>query len=191
MSWKFNPFTGALQFVSAPTGVFKEYSLIPIGWALDGESPPDAQIELSSTFKIPLREFRGAVGNQDVYIPLTAAKDLTGGTIKFRISGYVTNSTAPSNNETVIFTLAGSARAPSGPLNKAMGAAVAATFTADATYAQYAYWETGWSGDVTITDLAADKGLMFQLIRDQGNGTYAQKIGVAFIDIEYTRTIGT
>ena len=163
---------------------------IPVGWGLDGASPPDAVITLIDTFKIPVREFRGDIGNQDLYIPWKAVADLVGGTIKFRVSGYVTNATAPANNETVIFTLAGSARAPSVRLNTAMGVAVAATFTADATYVQYGYWETGWSGDVTITNLAASRDVMTQLIRNQAADTYAQKIGVAWIEIEFTRTVG-
>jgi len=171
-------------------GTFKEYPpSIPIGWDLDGASPPDAEIVLINTFKIPVREFRGDTGNQDVYVPWRAVKDLTGGTIKFRVSGYVTNATAPADGETVIFTLAGSARAVSQNLNKAMGTAVSATFTADATYVQYDEWATGWSGDVTITDLAADMDVMLQLIRDQANDTYGQKIGVAWIEIEFTRTV--
>lgn len=172
-------------------GTFKAYPpAIPIEWGLDGASPPDAAITVTDTFKIAVREFRGAVGNQDLYIPERAAKDLTGGTIKFKVSGYVTDAVAPATGETVIFTLAGSARAPSEPLSKAMGAAVSATFTADASYVQYDEWETVWSGDVTITDLAADRAIMLQLIRDQATDTYAEKIGVAFIEIEFTRTVG-
>ena len=163
---------------------------IPIEWGLDGASPPDAVITLTSTFKIPVREFRGATGNQDLYIPWKSVADLVGGTIRFRVSGYVTNATAPANNETVVFTLAGSARAPSELLSKAMGVAVAATFTADATYVQYDFWTTGWSGAVTITDLAASRDVMLQLIRNQGVDTYEQKIGVAWIEIEFTRTVG-
>lgn len=171
-------------------GVFKEYPpAIPVEWGLDGASPPDAAITLTSTFKIPVREFRGITGNQDLYIPWKAIADLVGGTIKFRVSGYVTNATAPANNETVVFTLAGSARAPSVRLNTAMGVAVAATFTADATYVQYDYWQTGWSGDVTITNLAASRDVMIQLIRTQSADTYEQKIGVAWIEIEFTRTV--
>ena len=163
---------------------------IPVEWGLDGGSPPDAVIMLTSTFKIPVREFRGATGNQDLYIPWKSVADLVGGTIRFRVSGYVTNATAPANNETVVFTLAGSARAPSELLSKAMGVAVAATFTADATYVQYDFWTTGWSGAVTITDLAASRDVMLQLIRNQAADTYAQKIGVAWIEIEFTRTVG-
>lgn len=167
-----------------------KYPPIPIEWALDGASPPDAVITLTSTFKIPVREFRGDVGNQDVYIPWSALKDLTGGTIKFRVRGYITNATAPADAETVIFTLAGSSRGNSELLSKGLGGAVSATFTADATYVQYDRWATAWSGDVTITDLLADEDVMLQLIRDQGTDTYEEKIGVAFIDIEYTRTVG-
>jgi len=74
-------------------------------------------------------------------------------------------------------------------LNTAMGVAVAATFTADATYVQYDYWETGWSGDVTITDLAASRDVMTQLIRNQAADTYEQKIGVAWVEIEFTRMV--
>lgn len=171
-------------------GSILEYPLIPIEWMLDGASPPDAVSTITNTFRIPVREFRGAVGNQDVYIPWWAVKDLVGGTIKFRVSGIVTVATAPANGETAIFTLAGSARANSENLNKAMGAAVSATFTADATYAQYDEWATVWSAAVTVTALASGKAVMLQLIRDQGNDTYVQKIGVAWIEIEYTRMVG-
>jgi len=165
---------------------------IPIGWGLDGASPPDAKIVLTSTFKIPVREFRGDTGNQDVYIPWKAPRDLSGGIVRYRVSGYVTNAAAPADGKTVNFALAGSARGPSQPLSKAMGAAGSATFTADGTYAQYDYWETNWSGDVTITDLATYKDVMFQLTRNQAStqDTYEQNIGVAWVELEITKRIG-
>jgi len=163
---------------------------IPIEWCLDGASPPDAAITRPSPFKIPVREFRGATGNQDVYIPWQAPRNLVGGTVRYRVSGYVTNATAPANNETVNFALAGSARAPSQLLSKAMGTAGSATFTADGTYAQYDYWETNWSGVVTVTDLAGGMNVMFQLARNQNSDTYAQKIGAAFMQLEITRRLG-
>ena len=162
----------------------KQYISIPIEWALDGASAPDAVSILTSTFSIPVR---GATGNQDVYVPWTAPKDLTTGVVSFRVRGWITNATAPANGETIIFTLAGSSVGNSDLLSSAVGSAVSSTFTADATYAQYDRWSTAWSGDVTVTDLVADEDVMFQLVRDQGTDTYAQKAGAAWLDIEYSR----
>lgn len=170
-------------------GPVKEQVPIPIEWALDGASPPDAVIILTSTFKVPVREFRGSTGNQDVYISWPIPKNLIGGAIKFRVRGWVTNATAPADTETIIFTLAGSSVGNSELLSKSLGAAISSTFTADAAYVQYDRWTTAWSGDVTITDLAADEDLMFQLIRDQGTDTYGQKAGISWLDIEYSRRI--
>ena len=170
--------------------IAKDYIPIPIEWAIDGGSPPDAVAVLTSTFKIPIREFRGAVGNQDVYIPWSALKDLIDGTIRFRVRGYISNAAAIANGETVIFTLAGSSRGNSELLSKGLGAAVSSTLTADASYVQYDRWATDWSSAVTVTDLVTDEDMMLQLIRDQGTDTYAQKIGVAYIDIEILRAMG-
>lgn len=170
-------------------GTFKEYDPIPIEWALDGTTPPDAVEILTSTRKIPIRKFQGDTGNQDVLIPWSALKDLTGGTIKFRVRGYVSEATAPTDTQTVIFTLAGTSIGNSELLSKALGSAVSATFTAGDSSVQYDRWSTAWSAAVTVTDLAADEDVMFQLIRDQGTDTYAQKIGVAWLDVEFTRTV--
>ena len=167
----------------------KEYISIPIEWALDGSSAPDAVSVLTSTFSVPVREFQGGTGHQDVYVPWTAPKDLTTGVVSFRVRGWTTNGTAPATGETIIFTLAGSSVGDSELLSKAVGSAVSSTFTADGTYAQYDRWSTAWSGDVTVTDLAADEDVMFQLIRDQGTDTYGQKAGAAWLDIEYFRAI--
>lgn len=165
----------------------KGYASIPIEWALDGASPPDASSVLTSTFKVSVREFRGITGNQDVYISWPVPRDLTGTTIKFRVRGWTSNATAMADGETIIFTLAGSSVGNSELLSKGLGGAISSTFTADATYVQYDRWATAWSEDVTITDLAADEDVMFQLIRDQGTDTYEQKTAPAWIDIEYSR----
>ena len=171
-------------------GTFKEYVSIPIEWALDGTTPPDAVEIITSTHKIPIRKFQGATANQDVLISWPVPHDLSGITVKFRVRGWVTNATAPVNDETVIFTLDGSSVGNSELLSKALsGAPISSTFTADATYAQYDRWATVWSADLTVTDLFVDEDVMFQLIRDQANDTYAQKIGVAWLDIEYTRGV--
>jgi len=170
-------------------GTFKEYVSIPIEWALDGTTPPDAAQVLINSRKIVVRQFQGITANQDVLIPWAIPHDLSGAIIKFRVRGYVSDATAPGAGETAIFTLAGTSIGGSENLNKALGAAVSATFTADATYVQYDRWTTTWSGDVTITDLLADEDTHLQLIRDQGSDTYVQKIGVAWLDIEYTRSV--
>ncbi|GAH59796.1 unnamed protein product, partial [marine sediment metagenome] len=188
--------TGGSELADSGTGTstvditFKEYVSIPIEWALDGTTPPDAAQVLTSTHKIVIRQFQGATANQDVLVPWSAPHDLTGGTIKFRVRGYVSHGTAPATGETIIFTLDGSSVGDSEFLSKALsGAAVSVTLTADASYVQYDRWSTPWSTALTVTDLAADEDVMFQLIRDQGTDTYAQKIGAAWLDIEHSRNI--
>lgn len=172
------------------TATVKAYPpAIPIEWALDGTTPPDASEVVTNSRKIPVRQFQGVTANQDLLVPWGAPGDLSATTISFRVRGYVTNATAPADGETVIFTLDAASVGDSENLNKALTASpVSVTFTADATYVQYDRWATAW-GDLTVADLAAYEDVMFQLIRDQGTDTYEQKIGVAWMDIIYTKQI--
>jgi len=72
-----------------------------------------------------------------------------------------------------------------------MGTAVISSATAR-TDAQYDRIATAWSAAVTITNLAAAETATLKLYRDTSDDadTYAQDIGVAGIEIKYTRQIG-
>lgn len=177
----------ALFGTKAPAD-FYDYYEISIEAGIDGAVAPDVAEVLSSTNKAVIRQFSGAA-NQDVFLSFEAPPDLkTGATgLYFRVIGFVSNATAPAENETIIFNLTGASIANSELLSSAFGAAVASTYTAPATLAQYDRVATPWSNLVTITGLAAGETIMLNLLRDTTD-TYAQKFGVAKIQVKIMRT---
>lgn len=164
-----------------------DVDFLPIGWAIDGSSAPAAVSDLSSTNAIEIRDFDGA-SNEDVKYVWQAPYDLKGGTVKARVICYVSNATAPANNEVIAFSVAGMSLANSGILSTSVGTAVTTSVTADATYAQYDRVATAWSSAITVTGLGAGETCHIDLIRlATTTDTYAQDIGVAALEIKYTR----
>ena len=172
------------------SGNIKDYKTLYAEEGLDHAStPPEAASILTSTHKVVVRNFAGTTANEILYFSWQPPYDLTGGTITFRPICFVTNATAPADSETIIFTLEGASIGDSDLLSSALGTAVASTFTADATYAQYDRLAGAWSSAITITDLAAGETVLLELIRDQGTDTYAQDIGLWAIEIKFSRTL--
>ena len=171
----------------APSDIY-EYYEISVEAGIDGAVAPDVAEVLSSTNKAVIRQFSGAA-NQDVFLSFEAPPDLkTGATgLYFRVIGFISNATAPAENETIIFNLTGASIANSELLSSALGAAVASTYTAPATLVQYDRVATPWSSLVTVTGLAAGETIMLNLLRDTTD-TYAQKFGVAKVQIKILRT---
>lgn len=175
----------ALDGKSSKTGL--DSIIIYADWFLDGTIPPDPYEVLESTGKVIIRNFSGSDDN-DVVINWVAPFDLTASsTITYRVSGFISQSTAPANGETVKFSLKGCALADNDILSKSLGTAVTVTKTFDGSHVQYDRWTTDWSDAVTITDLAALRYVKMVLTRDTTD-TYAQKIGITEIEIRISRT---
>lgn len=167
-----------------------DYQFLPIAWAIDGASAPDAVETLTSTNSVRIRKFRGDTGNQDVFIPLQISLDLVVATkIQYRVIFFVSEATGPSS-EGVAFSLAGATLGNGDLLSSTLGTAVVVSATA-MTYAQYVRVATAWSADVTFTDLAVGETALMKFIRIQDNtaDTYAQKVGVFGIELKFQRLL--
>lgn len=164
-----------------------DYQFIPIDAGIDGTTSPSAAVVITSTNKTITRAFSGSTDN-DLFFTWQPPSDWDGSTVTFRVIGFVTNGTAPANNETVIFGLAGASVANSESLSSTLGTIVTATFTANATYVQYDRWSTGWSNAVTLTGATAGDTVLLNLLRDTDD-TYAQVIGVLGVEIKFGRSL--
>lgn len=166
----------------------KESVFLPIGWAIDGASAPAAKSTLSSTNKIDIRDF-DAASDEDVLFAWSVPFDLTGTTVTYRVICYVTNATGPSN-EGVSFFLQGNSLGDGDIISGALGDAIESNATA-MTHAQYDRFATSWSAAVTITALAAAETAHLKLYRDvsDADDDYAQDVGVAGIEIKYSRAL--
>lgn len=181
------PLTGFISDWAPRT--YKESIFIPIGWAIDGSTPPAVKSTLSSTNKIDTRDFSGTA-NEDIIIPWQVPHDLSGTTVTYRVLCFVPGATPPAEGEIIAFSLAGTSIGDSELLSKSLGSAVTSNITCAAGYAQYDRVATTYSEEVTITDLLAGETAILQLIRlATTTDTYAQDIGVFGIEIKYTRTV--
>lgn len=168
--------------------IFKDYSFIPIGWAIDGAAAPDAKETITSTNKVDVRKFAGDA-TKDVFIPWEVPPDLTGTTIQYRVIFFITEAVAPAN-QGVAFYLKGASIGDGDALGAALGGAVKSSLTGRSD-AQYDRLATTWSDPVTVTDLLAGETAMFSLYRkhDDADDDYAQKIGVFGIEIKFSRAL--
>jgi len=168
--------------------IFKDYSFIPIGWAIDGTSAPDAKETITSTNKVDVRKFAGD-GTKDVFIPWEVPPDLSGTTIQYRVIFFITEAAAP-DNKGVAFYLGGASIGNGDALGATLGTAVKSSITARSD-AQYDRLATDWSDPVTITNLLAGETAIFTLYRkhDDADDTYEQKIGVFGIEIKFARAL--
>lgn len=166
----------------------QEYEFLPIVWAINGAAPPEALTTLTSTYSVDIRNFDDAT-DEDVYFIWQVPSDISGTTITYRVICFVTNATGPSN-EGVSFFLQGNSLGDGDILSGALGTAVESNATA-LTHSQYDRFATSWSAAVTITNLAAAETAVLKLYRDisDSQDDYAQDIGVAGIEIKYTRQI--
>lgn len=166
-----------------------DYVFLPINWCRDGTVPPDATETITSTNSASVRQFSGTA-NQDVQCNWAIPLDAFGGTVTARVIGFVTNATAPANGEVVAFSIAGASVGDSELLSSAVGSAQTASFTADATYAQYDRRATAFSSAITVTGMAAGETALFKVTRlATTTDTYAQKFGVWGIELKFTRVL--
>jgi len=158
---------------------------IPIAYAIDGASAPDAKETLTSTNKVDIRTFAHDA-DEDVFIIWEAPLDLTCKTIQFRVITWVHNATGPSA-EGWAFFLRGASLGNGDILSATLGTAVKSS-AASQTHVQYDRVATTWSEPVTITNLAAGESQVLKLYRDisDADDTYAQLIGVSGIEIRYS-----
>ena len=160
---------------------------IPISAFNNGSVSPDAAEILTSTNSVEIRQFSGTV-NQDVRYVWEAPDDLLGGTIAVSVICWVSNATPPANGEIVAFSISGDSIGNSDLLSESAGGAQTSSLTVDATYAQYDRLKTAFSSAITIVNLAAGESVNLDVIRlATTTDTYAQKIGVAGINVKYSR----
>jgi hypothetical protein len=159
---------------------------IPIGWAIDGSSPPALLETITSTNKVKVRKFDGSVGDEDVQINWAVPTDfLTGyGKIKFRVITMVTES-APTTQGWSFF-LQGASVGSDDALNATLYTPVESNII-DISNAQYDFAYTNWSSEVTITNLTAGEFALLKLYRDisDEDDDYGQDVGVIGILVMY------
>jgi len=166
------------------------HAVIPIEWAEDGSVAPDAAELITDTNgNVRVRKFSGTV-DQDVVIPWMVPDNLDADEdVKFSVVGVITEATTPSPTERAYFGLAGYSIGHEDPIDGTFGDQVSVIAEIQSE-SQYDLFETYQSDAVTITNLAAGELAMLQLQRraTEGQDTYAQKIGVSFLKIEYSIT---
>jgi hypothetical protein len=177
-------------WIDAFSSSYYDYVFIPIEWAEDGDSAPDAAEVITDTNgKVSVRTFAGDAV-EDVRIPWKVPSDINvAAKVSFRVCCIVTNATGPSS-EGVSFKLSGYARGDGDSLTGTFGTSVESKKTG-MTYAQNVIFDTVLSGDITITDLAADELVMLKLERDTADedDTYEQVIGVYGIVLKIKRDL--
>lgn len=171
---------------------FTDVDFIPIGWAQEGSSPPNAIADFSvNDGSVKVRKFDDTV-EQDVIIPWSVPKDFTGSTISYRIVYYITESTGPGAGERVEFGLKGAAIADSESLDITYGAPIETFQGLSTSDVQYDVKFTGWSSNVTVTGISAGETAILNFYRDADdvtNDTYDQLIGVQGVEIKYSRSL--
>ena len=167
----------------------KQNTFIPIEWAEDGTSAPDAAVLITDTNgKVRVRQFAGD-SSQDVRIPWRVPNDLVvADGIKFIVHGVITSATGPSSEE-IEFKVSGYCSGDNDTLTGTFGDEVASNKTS-LSAAEDDVINTPESTKVTITDLAQGDLAMLYFYRDHdGNDDYVQKIGVSGITIKYTKEL--
>jgi len=177
---------GDNQITAAKIVDMYAYQEIPVGWMQDGTSAPDALDDASTRSPYAYRTFAHDA-DEDLNFVWIVPADLSGSTIQFRVYYLVTNATGPSS-EGVAFGLSGVSLGDNDATNGAKGTVVVIT-DPTITAAQHDVLITGWSGDVTVTNIAAGEVAELALIRDVSDAAddYAQVVGVFMIQIRYVQ----
>ncbi len=142
----------------------------------DGASGPDVVETITTNNRHKrVRQFSGS-STQDVFF--SGQVPIGYGTVKFKVKGIITNATGPSS-EGMAFGLKGYCSGDGDPMHDTDGAEIIVTHTG-LTMSQYDVFETDWSAAVTITNIAQleEAMLVFRRIHDNAADTYAQKVGV-------------
>lgn len=167
-----------------------ETEYLPISYAIDGASAPDALATVTSgTDKVDARTFAGDADEDVLFtwkVPLDF--DATSG-VKFRALCVVTSGTTPSA-ETWQFEMQGFSLGDGDALDGTLGTAQTSN-SGSRSDAQYDLVHTAWSSAMTsthITDLAAGETVVFKLYRDvDDTDTYEQPVGVVGVELKYKR----
>lgn len=165
------------------------YELIPVSWFADGTTAPAALDDASTRSPWKYRDFAGATADEDIDGVWQIPDDCDiSANLTYRVHYLVTNATGPSA-EGVVFALQGASIGDNDATNPTLGTAVVIADTGT-TASQHDYLVTGWSGAVTFTNAAAGEMVELNFYRDQDHAsdTYAQDVGVAFIEIRYSRS---
>jgi hypothetical protein len=181
--------TSAASFASYTT---TETEYLPIGYAVDGGTPPAAAASYTSTNSVTVRAFDGAAQNEDVVFVWQAPQDLVEASgIKVRVISYL-SATATTDDgwefEISCFTLD-----DGDALGASFGTEVTAT-SGSRTDAAYDRVATAWSNAMTDPDAGDTVHIRIERDYDANGGAtdpYVADLGVAGIEIKYTRTHNT
>ncbi len=168
-------------------GSYKQTDIIPIEWALNGATPPDAAETISSgSGEMVVRKFSGTA-SQNVRIPWPIPHGIVAADgVKFRAVCAITESTAPST-EGISFKLSGYSIADDESINGFHGSEVESKKTG-MSHAQYDLLKTDLSDVVTIANLDSGEVAMLNFYRDHDDSddTYAQKVGVSAVTLQFS-----
>jgi len=194
IDWRTSSAGGVVGVTTTTTFLDKEF--LPIEWAEDGISPPaDAELITAGTNgNVRVRKFdSGSV--EDVTFLWDVPDDIVlSSGIKFKVKGIITEATGPAADEGVNFKLSGYSSGDGDDLDGTFGDEVEISYVdlnGGGVTAQDDQFITDYSGQVTITNLAAGETVLLHFERDTADDDddYGQDIGVFGISIQYTRTL--
>jgi len=164
------------------------YSIVPVAWMKNGTSGPDALNDATGRSPYAYRTFDSAA-DEDLNFVWFVPSDLgTTTTLQYRVHYLITAATGPSETEGTAWSLAGVSMGDNDATNASKGTAV--TVTDDTiNAAQWDTMTTPWSGDVTVTNIAAGEVAEFNFERTTGDDVddYGQLVGVYAVEIRYQR----
>jgi len=162
------------------------YETVLVADMKDGTSAPAALDDASTRTAYTYRDFDDAA-DEDLNFVWFVPADLSGAVVQFRVYYLITNATGPSA-EGVAFGLSGISAGDNDASNGTKGTVVVVT-DGTLTAVQHDVIITGWSGDVTITALAAGEVAEMALIRDVSDAVddYAQDVGVCMLQLRYVQ----
>lgn len=174
---------------TAALGTVVDTCFIPIDTMISGTTAPGAAEIISSTNKAVIRNFSSSQ-NEDVFYNWQVPHDFTGSTIKYRVVGYITSSTAPAASEGVSFFLQGASIGTGDALGATLGTAIESAeddLNGAGAATQYDIFFTSWSGEVTVTSITAGETALLKLYEDvsDSDDDYGQDKGIAGIEIKY------
>lgn len=166
--------------------VYMDSGMVTTGSA---SSPPSAiTYIIKNSWDVPVRKFSGTA-TEDIKIQFQLPDDLASATVKFKVVGFVTESTAPSS-EGLAFTLAGATIGDAAVPPASAGSAITVSVTGRSD-AQYTKIETGWSDSVIITGIGSGETFFANFTRDHDHADddYEQDFGVYMVYVQIGRAI--
>ena len=179
----------ALEFVEG-TSYNVKIEMVPVGWAQDGSNSPAALTVHNAT------EYRAfdPTTSEDVQFLWKAPADLyesVANQVKVRAVYLITSSTTPAAGEGVSWEIKGCSSGSGDSVDCTVGTG-ANSETADASaHVQYDIVYGEWAA-VTITDLAKDEYVRFNVSRDVADAEddYGQDVGLIALEIKYYEELG-